>query len=257
MLRNCLESNNIPIRKKWGQNFLIDKNIIKNIIKIINPSINDFIIEIGPGKGALTVPLSKKVKDIIAVEIDPLLINFLITKKISNLTLLNKDILEWNHNKINFKNKTVKIIGNLPYYITSPIIFKFLKNDYWTEMIIMVQKEVAKRIISKCNCKDYSRISVVCQSFFDIDYELEVSHNSFHPRPKVNSALLKFKRKKNNFNIDEYTLFIKRCFAKKRKTMKNNLKDYLDVSIIEDYINKRAQQISVEEFMNLFKKIYI
>ena len=73
MLRNCLESNNIPIRKKWGQNFLIDKNIIKNIIKIINPSINDFIIEIGPGKGALTVPLSKKVKDIIAVEIDPLL----------------------------------------------------------------------------------------------------------------------------------------------------------------------------------------
>ena len=124
-------------------------------------------------------------------------------------------------------------------------------------MIIMVQKEVAKRITSEFNCKNYSRISVICQTFFNISNELEVSHNSFFPIPKVDSSILKFKRKKNNLNIDEYSLFIKRCFAKRRKTMRNNLKDYLDVSQIHDYNNKRAQQISVEEFTNLFKKIYI
>ena len=257
MLSNCLESKNIPIRKKWGQNFLIDKNIIKNIISIINPSKDDFIIEIGPGKGALTIPLSQKVENISAIEIDPLLTNFLINKNIPNLTLFNTDILDWKYSDINSKNKAVKIIGNLPYYITSPIIFKFLKNDFWDEMIIMVQREVAKRITSEFNCKNYSRISVICQTFFDISSELEVSHNSFHPIPKVDSSILKFKRKKSDVNIDKYSLFIKRCFAKRRKTMRNNLKDYLDVSKIHEYTNKRAQQISVEEFTNLFKKIYI
>ena len=257
MLRNYLESRNIPIRKKWGQNFLIDNNVIKNIITIVNPSKNDFIIEIGPGKGALTVPLSQKVENILAIEIDPLLTNYLVNKKIANLTLFNKDILDWNHSEICAKNKAIKIDGNLPYNITSPIIFKFLKNDFWNEMIIMVQKEVAKRITSQFNCKDYSRISVMCQTFFNVRAELEVSHNSFHPRPKVDSTILKFKRKDNNLNIDEYSLFIKRCFAKRRKTMRNNLKDYLDVSKIQDYTNKRAQQISVTEFENLFKKIYI
>ena len=257
MLRNYLESRNIPIRKKWGQNFLTDKNIIKTIISIINPSKNDLIIEIGPGRGALTMPLSQKVENILAIEIDPLLTNFLINKNIPNLTLFNKDILDWNYSEIESKNKTVKLVGNLPYNITSPIIFKFLKNDFWDEMIIMVQKEVAKRITSEFNCKNYSRISVICQTFFNISNELEVSHNSFFPIPKVDSSILKFKRKKNNLNIDEYSLFIKRCFAKRRKTMRNNLKDYLDVSQIHDYNNKRAQQISVEEFTNLFKKIYI
>ena len=256
MLRNCLESSNIPIRKKWGQIFLIDKNIIKNIISIINPSKDDHIIEIGPGKGALTIPLSQIVENITAIEIDPLLTNFLLSKNISNLTLFNKDILKWNFTNTESDN-TIKVIGNLPYYITSPIIFKFLKNDIWDEMIFMVQKEVGKRITSESNCKSYSRISVVCQTFFEISYELDVSPNSFYPKPKVDSAILKFKRKKNDFCIDEYSLFIKRCFAKKRKTMKNNLKDYLDISKIHEYTDKRAQQISVEEFTNLFKKIYI
>ena len=256
MLRNCLESRNIPIRKKWGQIFLIDKNIIKNIISIINPSKDDHIIEIGPGKGALTIPLSQIVDNITAIEIDPLLNDFLLSKNISNLTLYNKDILDWDFTNVE-SNNSIKIIGNLPYNITSPIIFKFLKNDSWNEMIIMVQKEVAKRITSESNCKSYSRISVVCQTFFEISYELDVSHNSFYPRPKVDSAILKFKRKKNDLNLDEYSLFIKRCFAKKRKIMKNNLKDYLDITKIHEYTDKRAQQISVEEFVNLFKKIYI
>ena len=252
-----MESKNIPIRKKWGQNFLIDKNIVKNIISIINPSKNDHIIEIGPGKGALTIPLSKKVKEITAIEIDPLLNNYLLDKSLPNIKLINKDILKWNLNEIKPRNKTVKVIGNLPYYITSPIIFKFLEEDYWDEMIIMVQKEVAKRIVSKFNCKSYSRISVVCQTFFKINYELDVSHNCFHPKPKVDSAILKFEHKNNKFCINEYSMFIKRCFAKKRKTLRNNLKDYLDVSQINEYSNKRAQQISVEEFTKLFKKIYI
>ena len=158
-----------PIKKKWSQNFINDKNIINKIISISNPKKNDIVIEIGPGRGALTSPLSKVVKKIFAIEIDPMLSEYLKDFKIPNLIIINQDFLKWEI-KI---NERCRVIGNLPYYISSPIIFKLIKNNYVNEIIIMVQKELGERLSANPNNKTYSRMSVVAQAFCDIKYECE------------------------------------------------------------------------------------
>ena len=141
---------NIPIRKSWGQNFIIDKNTINKIIRIIQPKKNEHIIEIGPGKGAITIPLLDKVQSITAIEIDPLLIQYLKDKKKINLILENKDVMDWIPS---FKNKR-RVVGNLPYYISSPIIFKLIKDERFHEIIIMLQKELGLRMLAKPHSKD-------------------------------------------------------------------------------------------------------
>ena len=184
-----LNNKNIPIRKKWGQNFLVDRNIIRKIIKLINPKSNDIVIEIGPGKGALTTYLSKKVKLIHAIEIDPLLFRFLKDEKIYNVKLINEDILKWKPLRSDYS----KVIGNIPYNISSQIIFKFIKLDFWDKMILMIQKELAERIVSKHGNKTYGRISVMVQTFCNIHLEFNISKNVFIPKPKIDSTILSLK----------------------------------------------------------------
>jgi len=246
---------NLPIKKRWGQNFLIDSNTINKIIDIINPKKNETILEIGPGYGALTNKLISNCKKIYAVEIDPLLCNKLKHKKYSNLTLLNQDILKWEN--IFKKKDNIKIIGNLPYYISSPIIFKFLKYDFWEEMIIMLQREVAERIISENNHKSYSRISVMCQTFCEVDLKMKISKNVFHPKPKIDSAIITLKRKDINIDIESFSLFVKHAFSKRRKTIKNNFKKFCNTELLDEYGPKRAQELTIQEFENLYRKIYI
>jgi len=246
-----LESNkNIPIKKSWGQNFITDNNVINKIINIIEPKKNDHILEVGPGKGALTIPISKCVYTITAIEIDPLLTEYLNNKMIKNLKIINTDILKFD---INIKKK-YKIIGNLPYYISSPIIFKFLKYNNWDEMTIMVQKELAERIFSKPKNKTYSRISVLIQTFCQVKTIYPISKNVFNPKPKVDSCIIKLKRKNISYNIDKYSNFIKQSFSQRRKKLKNNLKNNLDEKTIKIIGDKRAEDISVEEYIKLFKK---
>ncbi len=247
--------NKIPIKKSWGQNFLIDPNTISNIIDLIDPRKEDIILEIGPGHGALTYKLTKQCKELYAVEIDPLLCKELNKKKIDNLILFNEDILKWDYN--NNKNVKIKIAGNLPYYISSPIIFKFLKYDYWESMTIMLQKEVAERIVSKYNTKNYSRISIMCQTFCEVKYEMNISKNSFHPIPKVDSAIIKLIKNKSDINIKDYSSLIKKSFSQRRKTLKNNLKKHVDLKNIEEYNLKRPQELTIKDYINLYKKIYI
>jgi len=189
------------------------------------------------------------------VEIDPLLCNKLKEKKYSNLTLFNQDILKWENDFE--KQNNIKIIGNLPYYISSPIIFKFLKYDFWDKMIIMLQKEVAERIISQNNQKSYSRISVMCQTFCEIELKMQISKNVFHPKPKVDSAIITLKRKDINIDIEHFSIFVKQAFLKRRKTLKNNFKNFCNVELLNEYSSKRAQELTIEEFKKLYKKIYI
>ena len=246
---------NLPIRKSWGQNFLTDSNTIDKIIDIISPKKNETILEIGPGYGALTNKIIPKCKKIYAVEIDPLLCNKLKEKKYSNLILFNQDILKWTND---FKKQdNIKIIGNLPYYISSPIIFKFLKYNFWEEMIIMLQKEVAERIISENNHKSFSRISVMCQTFCEIDLKMQISKNVFHPKPKVDSAIITLKRNDTNIDIESFSLFVKQAFSKRRKTIKNNFKNFCNVELLNEYGSKRAQELTIQEFKKLYRKIYI
>ena len=187
-----LNKNKIPIRKKWGQNFLIDNNTIDKIIALINPQTNQTLIEIGPGQGAMTNKIAKLAKKLHAVEIDPLLYEKLINDNIPNLTLYNDDILKWN---LNNKLKCSKVFGNIPYNISSQIIFKFLKDKYCKTMIFMLQKELADRITSNHGTKQYSRISVMAQTFYEIKNKINISKNVFYPKPKIDSTVLNFEKK--------------------------------------------------------------
>jgi len=250
-----LESTNIdtPIRKKWGQNFLIDKNVIQKIVKIINPSKDNFFLEIGPGNGALTIPLCKKVKNVHAVEIDPLLFNKLESLKIKNLVLFNEDILKWKNEEYFYDT----IFGNVPYNISSQIIFKFLNKYKWNSMVLMLQKELANRIVSRHNTREYGRISVMVQTFCNVSIETNISKNVFYPKPKIDSSIIKFKKKEQNINHERYSSFIKECFKQKRKKIKNNLKNICEKNVLEDLAEKRPEHISVKNYIKLYNKIYI
>lgn len=248
---NSLASkDNIPIKKSWGQNFLTDDNTINKIIKIINPTKNDTILEIGPGHGALTSKLLDLSKKLYTVEIDPMLYEML-KDKYNHLNIVNEDILKWDNSKI----KLNKVVGNIPYNISSQIIFKFLPKQ-WETMVLMLQKEVAKRITSNEGSKEYGRISVMVQNFCDVRYMCDISKNVFHPKPKVDSGILLFKKKNTSVDIDKFSSFIKEAFKQRRKKLKNNLKKICDLKLIEKYANMRPEEISPKDYLILFNKIY-
>ena len=243
---------NIPIRKSWGQNFIIDDNTINKIIKIINPKKNEHIIEIGPGRGAITLPLLEQVKHITAIEIDPMLVEFLKNKNKNNLTIENQDFMDW----IPSFECERRVFGNLPYYISSPIIFKLIKDGRFNEIIIMLQKEVGLRMLANENSKDYSRMSVMAQTFCDVKYETDISKNIFNPKPNVDSCIISLKRKKINLDFSKYSDFIRYAFQHKRKKIKNNLKNHLEINGIKALGERRAENISVNEYIDIFNKYF-
>ena len=174
-------------KKKWGQNFLIDQNIINKIVSSMNLKSNDQVLEIGPGTGAITKTIANNVKNITAIEIDSNLCEVLEKKTIPNLNIINKDILEVDLEPISPNI----IVGNLPYYITTPIIFKILKSNMkWEKIFFMMQKEVAERIVSKPNLKSYGRLSIMIQILSTPKLLFNISPQVFRPIPKVNSSLV-------------------------------------------------------------------
>ena len=240
-------------KKKWGQNFINDENIIRKIINIINPTNSDKIIEIGPGKGALTKYLLKS-KQLTAVEIDPLLCSYLEEKFESKIELINDDIL--NINLYNYSNYN-KIVGNLPYYITTPIIFKILEHPFFDEAIFMVQKEVAERMTANPGNKIYGRLSVMIQVLANVHKEFNISKNIFYPKPKVDSSLVRISIKKTidvkNFNI--FSEIVKKSFGQRRKILKNSLKDIIPITAYKNYINKRPEELSVSDYVKISNNI--
>ncbi len=252
-------------KKSLGQNFLKDKNIINKIADSINPTKEDLIIEIGPGAGALTKELVKKESDVICFEIDTRLKEIL--EKIDNnkLTVVFKDFLSININDYidQTKYKNLYFVGNLPYYITTAIINKIVKESNPYEITIMVQKEVADRFSAKPGTKDYSSISVFLQYNFDIERVCNVSKTCFEPVPKVDSSVIKFKKNKKikANNEEKFYKLIKDSFTQKRKNLRNNLKGY-DLNKIETILQKynkdlttRAEQLSIEEFIDISNNI--
>ena len=247
-------------KKKWGQNFIEDQNIVNKIISVINPQKNDKIIEIGPGKGALTDILSDNIKKLTAIEIDPLLCSIL-KKKYSNniIEIINNDILN-----IDFKQFTHynKIVGNLPYYITTPIIFKVLQHQFWDSIVFMVQKEVAERIIASPGNKTYGRLSVMVQVMAVVEKKFNISKNIFYPKPKVDSSLIKLTLKKNTnvmFSNDDklYSIFskiVKEAFGQRRKILKNSLKNIINSNTYDKYQYQRPEELSVDNYIEIATK---
>ena len=256
-------------KKNLGQNFLQDKNIIDKIVNAPDYGDNNLVIEIGPGAGALTKELLKKVDRAILYEVDTRLEKIL-NKELStfvNYELIFDDFLNRDVNKdiskYDFDN--LYIVANLPYYITTPIITKIINYKIPTnEIVIMIQKEVADRFSAKPGSKEYGQITVFLNYFFDIDNVCNVSKNCFFPKPKVDSAVIKMKRKESNDyikNFDVFNKLVKDSFRFKRKTIKNNLVGYdLDIisNILTKYgfdINTRSENIPYNVFVEIANEL--
>ena len=238
---------NFDYKKSLGQNFLIDKNIIEKISNSINPSKDDLIIEIGPGAGALTKELLKKDVDVMCFEIDTRLKEKLEELKSEKLKIIFEDFLKVNlDNYINYnKYKKIYFVGNLPYYITTAIINKIIKESRPYQITIMVQKEVAERFNAKVKTRDYNSISVFLQYNFDIEKVCNVSKNCFEPIPKVDSTVLKL-TKSNKYKVKNEEIFyklIKDAFKQKRKNLRNNLYNY-DLNKIEEILSKTNKKLT-------------
>lgn len=250
-------------KKKFGQNFLQDKNIIKKIANVAETNEDDLIIEVGPGAGALTEELVQK-SQVLAYEIDQELEDNLKEKfKDNNFSLILDDFLKRDINKDikDYKYNNLYVIANLPYYITTPIINKIIDDKLPVEkMVLMVQKEVGERFSATTGSKDYSSITVFLNYFFDIKREFIVSRNAFFPKPNVDSVIISFTRKDNKLQLNNEELFfklIRDSFVQKRKTLRNNLRNY-DFSKVEEILIKndlpldiRAENIPLEIFVEI------
>ena len=261
-LREIIKEYNLKPKKKLGQNFLHDKNIISSIVNKANIEDED-IIEIGPGPGILTESiLNNKARSLLAIEKDD---SFEVNlKKIrsnyrDNFDYLINDVIDFDFKKLTKKN--YKFVSNLPYNISVPFILKMIrirKIIPWKEMILMVQKEVAERITAKINTKNYGRLSIMVNLNNDVKKLLNVKPSSFIPRPKVDSTVIKIspKNKDININIKIFEKIVKTCFSQRRKKVKNNLDQLnintislLELSNIDPDI--RAENIDIEGFIRI------
>ena len=253
-------------KKSLGQNFLVDNNIIEKIIGEITSDSNDLIVEIGPGMGALTKRLKEKGSFLIAYEVDKDLENILSRLEDDRTKIIWQDFLECNIKEDikDIKYNKLFIVGNLPYYITTPIIEHIIdSNINFDALVIMVQKEVADRFLANPKTKDYGYISVLLQYYFDIKRICNVSRYSFNPVPKVESTVLSFTEKERaDIDIEKYKEFLKMAFRQKRKTLKNNLSNYdwEKAKLVLDKYNLsesvRAEEINGDIFIELFNALY-
>lgn len=265
-----LNKYNAHANKGYGQNFLIDQNIVDSIIEKAEVNKNDLIIEIGPGLGNLTAPLLENAGKVICIELDPKMITILKDRfsLYKNFELINEDVLKVDLNKLieeNSKFKTAKVVANLPYYITTPIIMKLLEDKLNLESItVMVQKEVAERLADKPGGKEVGAITYSINYYTDPEIVINVPKTCFIPSPKVDSAVIKLNILKNPKIkvLDEKLFFkvVKFAFSQKRKTLVNSLSNSGLVSkeFTEKMLNElgidlriRAEQLSLENFKEI------
>ena len=275
-VRKLLNDNNISAKKFFGQNFLIDNNIINNIIEEshINKDIN--VIEIGPGLGALTEVIIKKCHKLLCYEIDDNMVNILNKrfKEYDNIEIIQSDFLKCNL-KLDiekyFDNRDIYVISNLPYYITSSIILKLLdEKENIKQLTLMMQKEVADRICGFVSTKDYNALSVLVQYYSHPEQIINVSPSCFYPAPEVNSTVVRLKFYENKpfsaLNDEYFKKFIRAIFHQKRKTLANNLKKELNYKqeLIDKIFNElnlkqtaRSEELTVEQIVDLANKFYL
>ena len=240
-------------RKRFSQNFLVDDQIVNRIVATISPKKSDNIVEIGPGKGALTFPLLQNLDHLSVIEIDRDLISLLKLKKQDKLTIYEADALKFDYGLI---SDNLRIVGNLPYNISSPLLFRLLSSkNQIIDMTFMLQKEVVDRIVASHGSKTYGRISVMMQAFFEVESIFTVPKESFDPQPKIESAILylKTRTKPLTENIKLLEKIVKISFSQRRKTLKNCLKSILSQDQTKIDLSQRAEMLSVENFITLMK----
>ncbi|MBQ9181458.1 MAG: 16S rRNA (adenine(1518)-N(6)/adenine(1519)-N(6))-dimethyltransferase RsmA [Bacilli bacterium] len=264
-MNEILNKNNFQFKKKFGQNFIIDFNIINSIISKSEIDKETLVLEIGPGAGSLTYQLSKKAKTVLCYEIDEKL-EYILKSNLSECNnvdiifadFLNRDVAA---DIKKYKYNKLYVVANLPYYITTPIIMKIIEEKIDVDkIVVMVQKEVGDRFRAKPNSKDYNSLSIFLNYYYDVKKILDVSRNVFMPKPNVDSIVVEFDKKNKLEDLKNEELFFKivrDSFKQKRKTLKNNLKKY-DLEKIEKILNKhnldlsfRAEQIGIDIFVEI------
>lgn len=251
-------------KKRLGQNFLWDRNIAKKIVEALNPNDYDLVVEIGPGRGILTELLINYDINYLGIEIDYSLASYLQKKiaqqNLKNFQILNMDFLKFNEKKYTSNNKKIKLLGNIPYYLTSSIIFKILDNRrFYSCCVLMLQKEVAERLVSPPGRKTYGLLSVLVQMYARVERLFNVSPNCFFPKPKVDSSVIKIELIENSKFDDNYEFYkeiIKRAFTQRRKILLNSLfKHYgintevLNETLINRLVKVRPEQLTPQEFV--------
>lgn len=282
-------SKNFKFKHSLGQNFIVDEFLLEDIADESSITKDDFVLEIGAGNGALTRCLAERSKYVVTIEVDNTLIPLLKSNlsDYENISIINADFLEMNFNqilttfnshndKVHSSNFHIKVVANLPYYITSPIINSLLLNPYISEMTLMVQKEVAERIIAIPNSRDYGILTLACNYFSETSLLMLVPKENFYPVPKVDSAVVHFKKydkyidtsNDKNFHIEDDETYknlfklIKASFSQRRKKLANSLSNTLklDKDVIAEAFNKlkfdenvRAENLSLKDYENLLK----
>lgn len=252
----------MPIpRKRFGQHFLCDQGIIQRIIASLAPQPTDHLIEIGPGQGALTLPLLKQIKQLEAVELDRDLIPELKErcKKSGDLHVYEGDVLAFDFATVKNDERPLRVFGNLPYNISTPLIFHLLTYaPLISDMLFMLQKEVAKRMAAKADDDDYGRLSVMVQYHCRVDLLFDVPPTAFYPPPQVYSSIVKLVPYQHYpYQAKDYSLFesvVKHAFGQRRKTLRNSLKDIIDDDVwahIPIHSNLRPENLSVQQFVEI------
>jgi len=252
---------NHKARKRFGQNFLHDQGIIQQIIYGINPQINDNIVEIGPGKGALTASLLDAAGKLNVIELDrdliPILQNNLGNSE--HLHIHNVDALKYDFSQLSDKANNLRVVGNLPYNISTPLLFHLMSFAHLIkDMHFMLQKEVVDRITAGPNSKTYGRLSVMLQYYCFTEKLFIVKPGAFFPAPKVDSAIVRLiPYKKPPVKVDSQKVFadiVSQCFSQRRKTLRNNLKTILneeEICSLDINPTARAETLTLEQFASL------
>lgn len=260
--------SNFDFKKSLGQNFINDENIINKMVNSIDIDKDTLVIEIGPGAGILSKSIIPKSEYSILYEIDTRLEDVLynVLKDYHNYKIIFNDFLREDVKSeiSNYSYKKLYVVANLPYYITTPIIYKLTSEIEPDKILIMIQKEVADRLTAKTGSKDYGYITAYLNYFYDIKKIFDVSRNNFTPKPNVDSSVIclsKIDRKIRVNDVNYLDRFLKDCFKFKRKNLRNNLNGY-EISKISDILNKygydlnvRAEDISIDIFIDIVNEL--
>lgn len=269
VVREIIDLYDFSFKKSLGQNFLIDKNFVDKIVEASDIE-DENVLEIGPGIGTITYEMAKKAKKVVAIEIDQSLIPILDEnlEEFDNVKLINEDILKVDLKKLveeEFNGESFKVVSNLPYYITTPIIEMLITRDLsCKDMTIMVQKEVGERMVASEKDKDYSSLSVFIKFYTEAKILVKLPKSVFMPQPKIDSTILKLKLRVYDENVDQETLFklVRAGFNKRRKTILNSMSDVINKEDLKEAFEKtglkenlRAENLSIDDYINLANQI--
>jgi 16S rRNA (adenine1518-N6/adenine1519-N6)-dimethyltransferase len=267
-IRNELKKYGLFPRKGWGQHFLTDRNILNKVIRTAQVGKDDVILEVGPGLGEMTLALAQQVKRVIAIEIDPNLVEIL-KKKLEgypNVEVTKRDILKVNLNQLLEKeDQPIKVVANLPYQISTPLLFRFIESKrVFSTLTLMIQREVAERMVALPGGKEYGPLSIFIQLFSNLSIRFFIKPSAFFPPPKVESAVVYMAWKETpmvEMNDEEwFKRVVKACFGYRRKTLVNALKHSgltlpkskeLKMEAIGIDPQRRPETLTIQEFINL------